>query len=262
MPVAAIVLLCAAAGATAVPPSGGDGMAILRKTQAAYAALSSFEQHTSATEVAKLNGIPHVTGGRGEIRYQRPAGLYVETTDPRHGSFIAASDGKQLLVYHGKLNTYRRGPAPPNAMAYMQALQLEKVQAMPCSGFAFVCGVPAQTMASHVAIQGDGAVNGVPCFVLVGNLPANARSKAPAPHLTIWVDKKTYLVLKVELAETGIHGSVPVAKVIKGKQVRTQAPAVLDETITETVQDMKVNPPLTAADFTYRPPTSATEQKP
>lgn len=102
-----------------------------------------------------------------------------------------------------------------------------------------------QSACGSVSQQGEASVAGRPVYVITVKMPANclkgapgkagatAGTNTPAPHTTFWVDKQTYLPLKIESAD-GTAG--------KGYEVTS----------------VEYNVAIPAATFTYAPPPGAT----
>jgi len=234
-------------------------MAVLKKVQQTYLGLKSYSQKITATNVVVVSGRRQVVGQESELRYQQPNRTFIQVSTPNVGTLTTFNNGREMLVYRGSSNTYQKRPGQPTVKAYVRALREFGIGTM-LDPLAFLTGEPVQTALASATVSGSEAVDGVPCEVVVGRLTPALASKAKSATATFWVDKSANLLRRVKIAVTGVPATARVRVMVQGKPVIKSMPTTVDQTTTMSIHDVKLNPPLNDASFTFALPKGATEQ--
>lgn len=237
-----------------------DGPTILRKMRAAYAALHSYSHEASVTVAVRSGESSEVTGNTGVVRFQRPNRLYVSVSAPQTGTFVSASNGREQVLYRSKTNQYERRPAPATLEAAIRSLTDIYVDTTMLDPLYFLQGKELPPTVTGLKAKGRANVNGVPCYVVEATARARTITGAVGTQrITFWVDRKTYLLRRMQMTYAGVPISVPVVSIQNGKRVMSRRQMIFSGTISEVIQDIQVNPRLDESAFTYAMPKGATE---
>jgi len=237
-----------------------DGKALMGKVYAAYAGLRSYTQTVSGSVVERIGGQTRgVAGQTAEVHYEKPNRLYVTVTSPQTGTVAAFSNGREMTVYRSRYDTYMKFPAPPTAAEFVKSLGKFGVVAQ-LDALDFLAGNTADSFVSSYSSPTTAKVNGVVCYVVTGTL--KPMRSARSARITYWVDQRSHLIRKLQLEKNGVPTPVRVVRTVKGKQVASVRVILVDNSVTETIQEMQPNPSLSDAAFSYRIPPSATQQDP
>jgi outer membrane lipoprotein-sorting protein len=250
-----LVLLGLSAGqqANALPE---DANAIINKMYTAYAGLTSYEQQVGSTILESVRGgNMQVQGSTSQTRFAKPNKMYVNISSPI-GSIVNSSNGQELLIYRSQYNNFEKKPAPATPLEFVKEINRGGTLTL-LDPLYFLSGQKLPPDVSGLSAQGTGSINGTSCYKVVGNI--KTKDPATTSTVTFWIETKTYLLRKVTLNVKGLKmpQNVPVVK--NGKQTVEQRILLVDRTISEVVQDMKINPSLDEARFTYDVPKNATE---
>ncbi|HXG25098.1 MAG TPA: DUF2092 domain-containing protein [Chthonomonadales bacterium] len=246
-----LVLLCSTAQAQ-------DGNAVLKKMYAAYAALSSYSQTASSTLIVRAI-TNQISGNTSELRYKKPNLLYFSVTSPIYGTFIASSNGREQIVYQSLGNRYQKFSAPASLVQFMARVEPLGVRAI-LDPLYFLTGKRLENASGPAKLKGNVTLNGVPSYLVVAPIKLPASAKGGTGTVTFWIDRKSYLLRKVQVALKNIPRKVRVRTIRNNKPVIQTKEVRTEETYTEVVQEMKINPPLGTSDFNYTPPKDAVEQ--
>jgi outer membrane lipoprotein-sorting protein len=236
-----------------------EGNTILQKMYAAYAALNSYSQRASST--LTVRGISQqITGSTSELRYRKPALLYFSVTNPLYGTFVASSNGREQIVYQSLGNCYRKFVAPATLVQFMSRVEPLGIRAI-LDPLYFLMGRRLENSAGPAKLLGQAPLNGVLCYKVTAPVKLSALARGGTGKVTFWIDRQSYLLRKVRVELKNIPRKVRVRVLQNKKPVLQTREVRMEETYTEVVQEMKVNPPLSAQDFNYTPPKGAIEQK-
>jgi outer membrane lipoprotein-sorting protein len=238
-----------------------NGIPALKKVQAAYLGLNSYSQTVSTTLISRVANRQAVAGQTSELRYQKPNRIYISVSSPESGSVVTYNNGKEMLVYRGKLNAYQKASAKPTVKAYVAALRAYGIGTM-LDPLAFLTGDPVQSALTSAAMKGSAVLEGAKCDVVAGTIAPALAGKAKTATATFWIDKATNLLRKVEIVTKGVPATARMRVMVKGKPVVKSQPIQIDTTITMNIRNVKVNPPLNDASFTFQPPANAILQDP
>jgi hypothetical protein len=205
-------------------------------------------------------------GSSAEVRFRKPNLLQVSVSSPQIAKNQFVCDGRELTVYDSRLNQYAKSPAPPTLLSVYNRLN-----EMANSAFQFkidstldpvyfLQGHPLPPGINWVARKETADLEGVKCWVIDG-LP-QLRVASAKGRISFWVEKDTHLIRKVERVITGAPVVLPVKSVKDGKTVVERKQFLVDQTITERIQDRAVNPPLDDSTFKFIPPKGAIERNP
>lgn len=233
-----------------------DANAIINKMYAAYAGLTSYEQQVGSTILESVRGgNTQAQGSTSQTRFAKPNKMFVTITG-QTGTIVTASNGQEMLVYRSLFNNFEKKPAPASPLEFVKEMNRRGTLTL-LDPLYFLSGQKLPPDVSGLSAQGTGSVNGTPCYKVVGNI--KTKDPATTSSVTFWIETKTYLLRKVTLNTKGVKlpQNVPVIK--NGKQTVEQKILLVDRTISEVVQDMKINPSLDDTSFTYDVPKNATE---
>lgn len=246
-----LALLCSTAQAQ-------DGNAILQKMYAAYAALGSYSQTASSTLIVHAV-TKQISGSTSELRYKKPNLLYFSVTSPTYGTFIASSNGREQIVYQSLGNRYQKFSAPSTLVQFMARVEPLGVRAI-LDPLYFLTGKRLDNASGPVKRKGNVTLNGIPCYLVAVPIKLPASARGGTGTVTFWIDRKSSLLRKVQVQLKNIPRIVRVRTVQNNKPVIQTREVRTEETYTEVVQEMKINPPLGVSDFNYTPPKDAVEQ--
>jgi outer membrane lipoprotein-sorting protein len=238
-----------------------DGIAALKKAQAAYISLNSYSQTVSTTILTKVGSQQSVAGQTSELRYQKPNRIFISVSSPQSGSVVTYNNGKEMLVYRGKINAYQKVTPKPTVKAYVTALREFGIGTM-LDPLALLTGDPVQSAFTSATAKGSDVLDGSKCKVVSGNIVPTLAGKAKSATATFWIDNATNLVHKIEIVTKGVPATARMRVMENGKPVVKTKLITLDSTISMSIQNIKVNPPLNDASFTFTPPAGAILQDP
>ena len=236
-----------------------DGGAIMKKLSAAYLALKSYDQKSSVTQVTNGPGVNRLQGCTADVRYQSPNKVYVGVSAPQTGTIAGSSDGRSQIIYRSASNAFTKYPAPANLREFMQRMAPFGVAAM-LDPVYFLQGVRTDLLVSNLKLVGTETVNGAACYKVRGTMKAGLAPNGSSGTITFLVDKRQYLLRKTIMTISRIPYAARVMKMQNGKRVPTTHRIYLNQTLTETIQEMRPNPALNDAAFAYKAPKGATEQ--
>jgi outer membrane lipoprotein-sorting protein len=199
-------------------------------------------------------------GMTAELHYQQPNKILISVTSPQTGTIAAFSDGREQTVYRSQLRVYSKQAAPPSARGFIGNLSIYQIEAFMDPLF-FIEGETVNKYTTSFTSKGVSKVNGQTCNVVVGQMSPAVLKGAKSGTVTFWLDPATYLIRKVQVERKGM----PVRFAVKGTKDGKPATKVVtvssDQTVSELIQEMQVNPPLNDAAFTYPIPKGSIEQK-
>ena len=243
------------------PAHAQDGLATLKKIQFAYAGLKSYSQKISSTMTTKSGAQRSAAGQTSELRYKQPNQVFMTVSSPGIGSVTSYNNGREMFVYRSSINSYQKRPGKPDVKSYVLGLREFKITTM-LDPLAFLTGEPVERAVPTAVVKVGESLNGVACNVIVGQLNRAFIGNAKSGVVTFWADKDTNLLRKILIVITGIPATARQRIMEKGKPVVKSRRLVFDTTVSMTVQELQINPPLTDASFTYIPPKGAIEQNP
>jgi hypothetical protein len=176
-------------GGCAAGPSGED---ILRKSQAAYAALQSYEGTTTVIGRAIVSGATLEQKASARISFLRPERIRVDGRDVRGQPFSIVSDGKDvwLAVAFQQDGRYRKAESLESAIAAVTGIAAQAPTIIPAALIPLAWGFP-WTLTEEAKLLGREQVAGVSCYKI-------AVKAAPASPLagtrTFWVDNTSFLL--------------------------------------------------------------------
>jgi outer membrane lipoprotein-sorting protein len=225
-----------------------DGPAIMRKVQAAYAALKSFKEVTGLTETQRPG---RTLGTTAEFRFLRPNFYFLTLTNPASGTTTLTINAREMIIYNNSINAYQKRAVSPGKKVVLPS-------GVPDPIF-FLQGGKAEAVVSGLKAGGTTTLNGIPCYLVTGSIPIKGVSGATR-RVTFWVDSKSYLLWKVRDEVKGIPVAVRVPVMKNGKRVSGIARGRVDITRNLVIHEMLSNPPLKAPDFNFTIPKGAVEQ--
>jgi len=246
-------ILMAMIGALPVCALAQDGPTIMRRLRSAYAALTSYAHQTSVTVALRGDQYDQVAGNTGVTRYRKPNRLYVSVTNPQSGTLVSASNGREQIIYRSKWNQFERRPAPATLAAAIKSLAAIEVDTSLLDPLYFLQGKALPPTVTDVVTRGTASVNGVSCYVVVGTIRSRAR-------VTFWVDRKSYLLRKMQVVYNDLPITVPIPRLKNGKRVTERRRILFRGTISEVIQEIQINPPLDDSAFNFVVPKGAIER--
>lgn len=235
------------------------GAELIKKMQAAYAGLKSYSQKTSATGKVTIQGNAKLNGMTAEFRYQSPNKAFVLVSSPTTGALACFSNGRDFTVYQSTDNVYTKLPAVSDLQGFVKALAPFSIAAT-LDPLYFAEKLTLKDLISSWQLKPSVKINGVNCQVVQGHLIKKLLIGGTFATVTYWIDDQ-YFIRKLSIEWKGIPIQIRSSQPsTKGKQ-KASPTVLMDRTITEVVQDLKINPPLTDADFTYPVPKNAREIK-
>jgi outer membrane lipoprotein-sorting protein len=219
-------LAAAAAGIALllVPVAGATDPKADAVLKQAYKTLHAAKSYTANLSI-QAEDAPGGGDLKGTIAAMKPNLLRVEVKLPAGGgNLIFASDGKHQYVYSPEAKRYQKSPVERNPTAFVGVWEGEVD--------AFFGGekLLANTETTYV---GSEKVDGVDCDVV------RLKPKGQGATVAYAVGKKDHLIRRAAIAVPTDDGA------------RRQ---------TNSLTQIKLNPPKTAADFAFKPPADAVEQ--
>jgi RNA polymerase sigma factor (sigma-70 family) len=223
------ILLAGGAVTVAVSQTGGGGdkltpQEIVRQSQNAYAALSSYSDSGKIVQVVGTQTIPTTF----KIRLQRPNHYRVEWTQTTEfftngGIVWSAGNGDYLMMSHGQYNAKpSRYPDMQSALAAATGVSGQASASIPGTFFKQNWGDVLKAPASgktRLAKQKDESIDGVDCYVLSSSIdPANLPNQGKLPDnggkvgkttTTLWIGKQDYLIHQTQTIMEGASITLP-----------------------------------------------------
>jgi len=253
------------AAAVLLLPTGAyaqDAMAVVRKMEAAYAGMKSYSQKMSATGKVVIGTVARMSGMTSELRISRPNQLFIVVSNPGVGTIAAFTDGKQQTVFHSLARVYTQTAASPTLKDFVADLKTHSVVAI-LDPLYFLIGEKTDKYATGFKQLKPEKINNYDCDVVVDALkPGTPLNTGKSGTITFWVEQKTGLLRKLEMQLLQVPSQV-AKQVTKNNKTGAEISKVLsDQTITEVIQELQVNPPLGQDSFTYPIPKGTMLQDP
>ncbi len=245
-----------------------DARAIMNKMDAAYQHADSYIGRANVDDSIIYNGAPIRSENVAvEIKARRPNKLFLNFST-RRGSRQVFSDGFNFTVYDPSPNRFSTVRTAPTFAALMPILQLQAEVVATYDPLYFLShgSIPPEIGALQVS---NGTYDGQPVYRVTGVVHEAARQslsatgsivKEPARNnnWTWWIDKKTYLLHKIEMTAAG--------KKMNASEVRakTTANKIISVTVflRHTVVSAGTTPAPADDAFVFHPPSSAQERQP
>jgi outer membrane lipoprotein-sorting protein len=242
------------------PSHAQDANALLRKMLATYRGLNSYTHRISSTIEARVGPRATLRGADAELRFQRPNKLYVSVKSPSVGTFVIGSDGRELTIYRGDINTYQKRPSPATAKAAVDSLAEFGIQSFLDPLF-FLKGEPAEKFFAGATSKGTSRVFGVNCQVVAVQLTPGSMKGVKSGAITYYIDPSSGLARKIliKLQSQPIRGVARGTK--NGKPTSVPVTVSVTSIVTENVQEAQANPALNAGSFTVAIPKGAKLQE-
>lgn len=288
------ILLAAGTATVAIPQINGGGELtpekIIKKSQAAYAALSSYSASGKVIAEVANQTIPTTF----TIRLQRPNLYYVEWTQTTafftNGGIVwSAGNGDFLMTRHGQYNAQPgKYQDMQSALAAATGISGSASATIPAAFFNQSWGnvLKINPAKSTFRKLKDEPVEGVDCFVLsiiigAANLPNNGELADNAGKIgkritTLWIGKQDYLIHQAQTIVEGASIALPrvsdatIEAMLKGQKkpvtpetmsaMRTQLETINKQVqnsietgeiiSTQTHENIVVNQKFSPADFT------------
>ena len=176
-------------GGCASGPSGED---ILRKSQAAYAALQYYEGTTTVSGRTIVSGATLEQKASARISFLRPERIRIDGRDVRDQPFSIVSDGKNtwLAVAFQQDGRYRKVESLESAIAAVTGIAAQAPTIIPAALIPLAWGFP-WTLTEEAKLLGREHVAGASCY----KIAVKAAPGSPlAGTRTFWVDGTSFLL--------------------------------------------------------------------
>ncbi|HZO90614.1 MAG TPA: DUF2092 domain-containing protein [Chthonomonadaceae bacterium] len=265
----ALLLLGGMAALSAAPAKAQNARALLQKCVAAYQSLQSYTGSANVEVSYLYNGRPIQTQAmKVEMQVKRPNKLLLNFSSPA-GSRLIVSDGANFTVYLPGVRQYNRYPTAPTLEAMLLPLLFARagVQAG-LDPLYFLSKNRLPDALGSLQLKASTTYNNKPVYVVTGvthtkkvTLRDKKGRQAVLPpsteYWTWWINKRTFLLEKIEAQNRDIRMNVPVRQ--GNKIMMRQYPVV--RRLRHTVLLVTANPPLADKVFAFVPPKDATERK-
>ncbi len=251
----AYIFLCTGLSTSSQAQSGAD---LIKKMQAAYAGLKSYSQKTSATGKVTIQGNSKLNGMTAEFRYQAPNKAFVLVSSPSTGALACFSNGKEFTVYQSSENIFTKLTPVTDLPGFVKALAPFSIAAT-LDPLYFAEKLSLEKIANNWKVKSPTKINGINCQVVEGQLTQKLLIGGTYAKVTYWLDDQ-FFIRKMALEWKGVPIQVRPTNGAKGK-AKGPTTVLMDRTITEVIQELKVNPNLSDADFIYPIPKNARENK-
>jgi outer membrane lipoprotein-sorting protein len=212
-----------------------------------YAGKSSVDSVLVSAETGK---ILQQTGSTGQMYFRRPNRLRLDYTAPV-GSRTVWSNATEIGVLDRLIAKYWTVPPQPNMEALLPVLYK---QANTAACFDPLYGISKGTLPSRLGsfkLKGSGVLNGHQVLIVSAVL----QGKRPS-EWTWWIDKKSFLLYKVEQQATGLSQKYRVVQ--DGIETLKSRPVTL--VLRCIFSGVTPNAAVTDDLFDFKPPAGATPQ--
>ncbi|MEP6757402.1 MAG: DUF2092 domain-containing protein [Chthonomonadales bacterium] len=234
-----------------------NASALAKSMQDAYKNVTSYSQKTSASGKISVGAKSQVSGMTAEVRYKKPNMAYIVVSSPLTGTLAAFNTGTGLTVYRSKQNLVNKYPAGDSLKSVVGNLAQFGVVAS-LDPLYMLEGNTLDPFVASWSTKGTAMINGVKCTVLVGSMKAVALQKAKSGTVTFWIDP-AFMAHKVVIEWKGNKIMARPQPTAKNPNPKVQE-LFFDRSVTETVQEFKVNPNIPEGEFSYPIPKDAREQ--
>jgi outer membrane lipoprotein-sorting protein len=196
--VSSAVLLCP--GLRAENNNNEDPKAILAKASQAYDALQSYQFEGKSVSETTIGGKATRSEVNFVVAYQSPNKLRLEFRYPTAGNWVRVSDGESMLVMRTLTKESRRAPADDRTVQTLKSSPVYMLQ-----NLAETAENPHLLPSESIDIGG----HPIDCYVIrFATHPLALSPGESAGTSTVWVDKKSGLVLRQEI-RTSASGTEP-----------------------------------------------------
>ena len=235
---AALAVLCLLTSGADLARAEAKGDAILRRAFKSLNAARSFSADLKATLTTPNAPAPVVLSGR--ILAMKPNFLRVELKGPNAPVFVA--DGKNYYQYQTGAPVYQKELLRPRPTEFVGLWEGEIDSFF--GGEANAAKVGATLIASKL-------VDGVACDIV------KAEMQSPPRTAVYSIGKTDHLIHRAEITMGGAGSPRGGANRPRGGPIRPMEPRPAQPSAqTNVLTSMKLNPPLTASDFVFKPPAN------
>ncbi len=243
--VSVAALLAGGAATVAVSQTGGNRLTpadIFLKSQAAYAALTSYSDDGKCVSVLNGTTITHTFS----IKLARPDFYRVEWEQRTESAGFTSTSEKELIWSEGKgdylemLGKVRKESGKESAFASAAGISGRASATIPGTFFSLnsINGLGGSTASAKQ--KADAKIGEVDCYVLTSE--SKGRTK------TVWIGKQDFLIHQVRIVTSAAAMKAIMAEAAK-RHPEIKLPEPQDSTATETHEDIVVNQKLSPADF-------------
>jgi outer membrane lipoprotein-sorting protein len=254
---------------------------ILKKCAAAYQEVKSYQDTATMKVAMKMGpGMEMVFDMPTTFALEKPNKMNMTVKMNFMGVFqndtVVVSDGKKMWVYMGMAKQYTETDAPPSLDA--PALSGGRSDESLLYGV-LLSGDPLKALTEgkkNLKLVGSEDLGGKPAYVLTWEQGLPIPDKMPAMPMPMpfpleklkdvmfpvkaWVSKEDFLIRQIEMNMSPMVQAIFDALVAdKGQMPKEGSEMVkgMQMTLTETHSDIKINQPIPAETFTFKPPAEA-----
>jgi outer membrane lipoprotein-sorting protein len=244
------------------PAQAQDGRAILLKTMHFYQSLQSYAGRANVdTLMYGQNGqtIKHI-GSATYMKMQRPNKIYIFLQNP-NGSRTIYGDGTNFSVYEGTPNQYLTLPMNDKRKSLLQWLQVNAQVVAGFDALFFLLKPNLPGDLTNIKLKGTSNYNGHAVYIVTGTLnnaptAVKGNSGGQASYWTWWIDRNSSLLYKVESTTPNVVKPVSFGTGLQATVKDVKGTIVVRYTVSEIKPDAN----LSASDFAFTPPRSATRK--
>ena len=226
--------------------------------QAAYQNVNSYSQKTSVSGRSMIAGRSQVNGMTAEVRYAKPNKVYIIVSAPSTGSVVGMNTPAGMTVFLSQANRFIKMPAASSLKNVVEQLKQFNIAAS-LDPLYLLEGNSLDPFVSGWALKPKTTINGVSCTPLVGKLTKIALRGSESGNVTFYLDS-AFFVHKMTIEWKRLKVKVKVKPTAASPNPAPKQ-LFMDTTVIETIQDFKINPQLSDADFVHPMPKDAKEQK-